>query len=450
MAHHVCGCTYLAHSLDTGQNETRMRLFEVSTEGKWGRAQSNALVRNDLPYRPFVSLFRLYGCDFVPQFASAILFPPATEQPMMKAIWARLHHRNRLDERKTHKNGDDQEDEATHQDMVVTCRPTWSFVLRTVLCGVHDPESPLSILRGFEDTLLRYIYEIAMSTWIDLVTLTSPAYSVGRMRSSSFRVSRDDSQDSLEEREGRGRLLHVTFQGQYRFSKVGHLVADRPQIAYSPCGRIEFPSAQDVNVNMLPFVLGDPSSLPAELLPYYPLIEKCRVLPEEMGKVCYLTVCESYVGQDATQRRGGLHIEAPHIKLKSSFFVAGEECHWGQGFAFSEDELHGGLYMASSVSNTCAVYDALVDKKGVDSHGGMDHLRRLIGEPTLLEANELVWLTDCTPHEALPQEEPAYRQFFRLVTSKISLWYEGNSTANPKVPLPDYVQVIPGSKFDKE
>ncbi len=62
-------------------------------------------------------------------------------------------------------------------------------------------------------------------------------------------------------------------------------------------------------------------------------------------------------------------------------------------------------------------------------------------------ANQLIWLTDRTPHEALPQEHDGCRQFFRLVTSKISVWFEEHSTPNPMVPLPEYVEVIRGSKF---
>ena len=398
----------------------------------------------------------------------------STHNDPCDAIRARIARRHTAREFHSHHgNGQDREEEQqqpsqqqqllertataiTTSSLPETPFGPWSFVIRTLLCGTHDCESPLHLLNGFEATLLRRIYEIVVSTWIDLVQLTPPAYSVGRMGYWAFvrpgrkRHSTEGPFEREREEYGGARLVHVVFHSRRQFSEVGPLVADRPQIAFSPCGQVEFPSPQDINVNMLPFVLGDSSSLPVQLLPYYSLIEKCRVLLEEMGKVCYLTISESHVDGDTTQRRGGLHIEAPNMKLESSFFVAGKEYHWGHGFAFSEDELHGGLYMASSVSNTCAVYNSLIDKKGVNSQGGMDHLRGLIGEPTLLEANELVWLTDCTPHEALPQEEPGYRQFFRLVTSMISLWYEGNSTANPKVPLPDYVQVIPGSKFEKE
>jgi hypothetical protein len=54
----------------------------------------------------------------------------------------------------------------------------------------------------------------------------------------------------------------------------------------------------------------------------------------------------------------------------------------------------------------------------------------------VLNANVLNWITDTTPHEALPYtgKEPAMRQFFRVVAGGLSLWYPQHSTANPRVP----------------
>lgn len=83
----------------------------------------------------------------------------------------------------------------------------------------------------------------------------------------------------------------------------------------------------------------------------------------------------------------------------------------------------------------------------VDTHGGIDHLRPYVGKGKKLPAGLLVWLTDHTPHEALPQIESGYRQFFRLVTADISVWFAAQSTPNPKVPVPSHVEIIGESKF---
>ena len=348
----------------------------------------------------------------------------------------------------------------------------WNDTISLLLCGTRDAGSSLSALQGLEDSVLRKIYGMVVNMWKQSVVQTLPAYSVGRMPT---RLYRDDEGDDISESEREhvylrrgsdedGRRLdleNVSMTLPMGKVKLGNRIQDRPRIAFSLCGTRRFPEPRDLKVNMLPFVLGDKTSLPDNLQHYHEMIESCPVQPDERGKVCYLTVCEGHTEVGATQRRGGLHVEAPNMSVSfgntgpssstdgvNGTFVAAYEHHWGQGVAYTEDELVGGFFMASTLENSCAVYNALVDDKSVlDSHGGMDHLRPLIGEPTKLEANCLVWLTDCTPHEALPQESAGYRQFFRLVTSQISVWYADHSTENPKVALPKDVKIIHGSKF---
>jgi len=64
----------------------------------------------------------------------------------------------------------------------------------------------------------------------------------------------------------------------------------------------------------------------------------------------------------------------------------------------------------------------------------------------------LYWLTDRTPFESLPLQEAAQRQFFRIVTSQVSLWYADHSTVNPLGVRPDpaVTQVVRGDKFSLE
>jgi len=339
----------------------------------------------------------------------------------------------------------------------------WNDTLRTLLCGTQDGNSPLSILRGYEDTIIKRIYSDLVTSWKDSITHTLPAHRAGRMYTSSYHEE-DDPEIPSEKCDihYRGssrdpiRVRSVEIDEPRCFVELGNLIENRPKVAFSICGNIDFPPPEDRNVNMMPFVMGRKYSLPKNLQPYYEsCIQKCCVQPEEFGKVCYLTVAEGFVKAEETQRRGGIHVEAPGSLFfgdapAATRFVAGIEHRWGCGICYTPDELHGGLYQSSNMSNTCAVWDALIDTTSgaVDTFGGIDNLRPYIGTLTKLGANQLVWLTDKTPHEALPQQRDGYRQFFRLVTSKISLWFEEHSTANPRVPLPDYVKVIKGDKFD--
>ena len=134
--------------------------------------------------------------------------------------------------------------------------------------------------------------------------------------------------------------------------------------------------------------------------------------------------------------------------------------------------------MASNVADSISVYDAQIcltqyplptsqsydfppgvadnDQKyepgtvvtNVNAHGDIEHLREtLAGRETHLLPDAIYWMTDRTPHESLPLQAGTLRQYFRLVTSKVSLWYAEHSTANPRVPLPQGVTLIEGNKF---
>lgn len=125
------------------------------------------------------------------------------------------------------------------------------------------------------------------------------------------------------------------------------------------------------------------------------------------------------------------------------YFSAAWEHNSGRGCFITRDEYEGGLFMASNMDDTCEIGDALIDPKKVivDSHGGLvgPDLHQMLGEGNNINSNELIWLTDRTPHQAIPQKQSGFCQFFRLVISHVTIWYEEHSTPNVKVPLPSYV-----------
>jgi len=216
-------------------------------------------------------------------------------------------------------------------------------------------------------------------------------------------------------------------------------------------GQIQFPEPQDIKINMMPFVMGKIESLPEAYRHYWPLIERCELPPEELGKVGYLTIHESLVPAGQTQRRGGLHIESPgNLKEPGSF--KDKRYDWGCGIVVDDaSTVKGGIYMASNVSNSCRVWNAQIQDPGslVGNLGSLEHIRDNLGEGIFMEANQLYWLTDVTPHESMPLENETRRQFFRLVTSSLSAWYPEHSTKNELVgPNTEVTKIIGGSKFN--
>ena len=313
-----------------------------------------------------------------------------------------------------------------------------------------ESSCPLSLIRNHEHTLVRKIYFGVWNEYAKHVKLTLPASFVGNAYDTHpMRFSRGRKYPEWQSRE-MGDIEGIP-AGMKSQGYAGGFVA------FSKCGQIaKFPTPADRNVNMMPFILGDQDSLPENLQCYHPLIEQCPYVMEEVGKVAYLTVHESFVKVGDAQRRQGLHIESPGIfpdgddSPAAASFTPGVEHPWGMGVFFGPDHYEGGIYFASNVSDTSEVWDALVDCSVpgiVDRHGGCEHLRGIIGNGSKLQAGELVWVTDKTPHEALSQTKSGYRQFFRVVMPYISHWYSEHSTPNPRVNLPDSITVIHGNKF---
>ena len=83
----------------------------------------------------------------------------------------------------------------------------------------------------------------------------------------------------------------------------GAISQGRRKIGASYCRNVRdlFPPPTGINVNMMPFRLGDVSSLPEYLRTYWKLIQRCPVDEGEKGTICYLTVHESKVTKDESQ-----------------------------------------------------------------------------------------------------------------------------------------------------
>lgn len=246
--------------------------------------------------------------------------------------------------------------------------------------------------------------------------------------------------------------------------KVPFMTWPRPNIRNYMGPDVVFPSPKDININMMPILLGSGvfTSLPDFCKQYRDMIWKHCFSPicveDEKGgyrhKVGYLTIHEGLVPVGEYQRRPGVHIERPgSIKVGGHWLDRYTQEYrniaWGLG-CWGEDGLPSdGIYMASSVDNSCAIWPVVIDRpeEVTDKHGGIEHMRQLLGQPRLLKANEMCWFTDRTPHESLPLKAPTtepnakfvYRQFFRLVVGPISVWYTKHNTANPLGIKPDAV-----------
>ncbi len=200
--------------------------------------------------------------------------------------------------------------------------------------------------------------------------------------------------------------------------------------------KVKFPKQTGIVINMMPFIIGDAKSIPKEYRHYYKLINKCPIDANEYGKVGYLSIVESLVEKGTSQRRPGIHTDKP-----GKLFWGGG---WGSGKLIDGGHIKGGIFMASNVANSCRAWDQHIDYSG--TLGDCEHLRDSLVNEHVMEKDTLYWMTDSCPHESLALQETTFRQWFRFVTSQVSLWYRQHSTPNRLGILPP-CHIIEESKF---
>lgn len=192
---------------------------------------------------------------------------------------------------------------------------------------------------------------------------------------------------------------------------------------------ITFPKFSGIRCNMMPFIQGDPSSVPVEYEAYREIISELFL---EKGEIGHLTIDESFVMKGNSQRGynsknvdRNVHIEVGYGK---------EGCGWGGpmwGGSFKTilDESTRVL-IANSVSETCRVWDVL--EKSYTLDGDLSAYLDKYPENTgrLLRNGEIAEISIFTPHECVPQDISSERQFIRIVGKGVC-GREDYFTANP-------------------
>lgn len=183
---------------------------------------------------------------------------------------------------------------------------------------------------------------------------------------------------------------------------------------------MKFPTPTGIRVLMLPYVQGDPSSLPPGLEPYHGFVREHALQRGELG---FLTVDEGHVAAGSSQRGYG----ESNVHTEGCAGLSWGSPSWRARSLVSLDaDLR--VLIANSIDDTCAVWDRDSTTLAVDGH--------VTGEPDggrhLLSAGEVADIGIFTPHECVHQERAATRQFVRIVGSGVR-GREPYFTRNPKV-----------------
>ena len=192
---------------------------------------------------------------------------------------------------------------------------------------------------------------------------------------------------------------------------------------------VEFPEYSGVRCLMMPYIQGDPNSVPDRFSGYRDIIENVCI---KSGDVGYLTIDESPVrkgvphrGQRAKHGRA-LHTEAGLVR---KYYCWGYLPTWGGRLnVVLEPDVR--VLLASNMSHSCAVWDT--EHPNTTEDGDIGHVADMYPYrgAKILEAGELCNIGILTPHESLPANKDGNRQFLRIVSSGV-LGREPYFTENP-------------------
>lgn len=183
-------------------------------------------------------------------------------------------------------------------------------------------------------------------------------------------------------------------------------------------GTVTFPEYSGLRCLMMPYIQGEPDSVPNEYASYWDIIA-ANVL--ERGSIGYLTIDESPVQAGAAHRGArakhgrALHTEAG-LRPKGRFGWGGSG--WG---STTNVYLDRGVQVlvANNLSDSCALWDAEHEDTSYDGDIGDRADQYPYADAVYMQAGEIHRIGILTPHESLPVQSDFNRQFLRIVGSGV-------------------------------
>lgn len=196
--------------------------------------------------------------------------------------------------------------------------------------------------------------------------------------------------------------------------------------------KIQFPEYSSTRCLMMPYIQGDPDSIPRGYAAYRDIVSTVAL---ERGAVGFLTIDESPVAKGAPHRGArsryarALHTEAG--LLRGTYGWGPPSPGWGGRHTVTLDR-DVKILVASNADDTCAVWDAEHEDTSEDGDIGHEASRYPYQDATLLKAGEVREIGIFTPHESLPAKCAMRRQFIRIVGAGVH-GREEYFTVNPLV-----------------
>ena len=194
--------------------------------------------------------------------------------------------------------------------------------------------------------------------------------------------------------------------------------------------QINFPQFTGLRCLMMPYIQGEPDSVPVTYRPYSDIIESVFL---RRGDIGFLTIDES-VATEGKPHRGtrakfarALHTEAGY---RHKLYM------WGGGWGSSDEvtlDEDVEILLANNIDGSCAIWNAV--HRDTSRDGDIGHLAEQYpyADAVLMKAGEVRRIGIFTPHESLPVRSTVKRQFLRIVSSGVH-GREPYFTENPLLP----------------
>lgn len=166
---------------------------------------------------------------------------------------------------------------------------------------------------------------------------------------------------------------------------------------------------------MMPYIQGDPNSVPTEYGSYNEIIASTFI---EKGQIGYLTIDESPVLKNSAHRAKrakfgrALHTEAGWRPYSGIYCWGGGG--WGHSPAVTL-EPDTKILLANNLAGSCAWWDTTHFDTSEDGDIGDCADMYPYETATMMEAGEVSQIGILTPHESVPVQETFNRQFLRIV-----------------------------------
>lgn len=186
--------------------------------------------------------------------------------------------------------------------------------------------------------------------------------------------------------------------------------------------KIEFPVFSGKRCLMMPYIQGDPESVPIEYRSGYEDIIENNYL--ELGMIGFLTIDESLALKGKPHRGDrsmfgrALHTEAGKIN-KLYAWGGGSGYGWGRIHNVTLDESTRVL-LANNLDGSCAVWDAWHENTSLDGDIGNFSNEYPMSDALIMKAGDVCEIGILTPHESLPVSSDVNRQFIRIIGQGVS------------------------------